>query len=84
MTRLGARAKLVAAMAKHGFANYRREWWHFTFGADDTGRSFDVPVNSHMEQAKNSTRDVNPSIATVLRTWSGDLVYVRSLRRLRG
>ena len=48
-----ARAKLVAAMAKHGFANYKREWWHFTFGADDTGRSFDVPVNSHMEQAKN-------------------------------
>lgn len=23
---------LVAAMAKGGFVNYRREWWHFSFG----------------------------------------------------
>lgn len=25
------RALLVAAMARHGFRNYAREWWHFTY-----------------------------------------------------
>ena len=27
-----SRAVLVAAMRVHGFKNYFREWWHFTFG----------------------------------------------------
>ena len=26
------RYQLVAAMAKRGFANYHREWWHFSYG----------------------------------------------------
>lgn len=36
------RAKLVAAMRAGGFANYSREWWHFTWTASD-GPSLDVP-----------------------------------------
>ena len=28
-----SRAVLVATMRVHGFKNYFREWWHFTFGA---------------------------------------------------
>ena len=27
-----SRRKLVAAMAAHGFHNYHREWWHFSYG----------------------------------------------------
>lgn len=40
-----ARAMLVAEMAKAGFENYRREWWHFTLRDEpypDT--CFDFPV----------------------------------------
>ena len=39
-----ARQTLKRAMERHGFANYAKEWWHFTFGAADDGRVFDVPV----------------------------------------
>jgi D-alanyl-D-alanine dipeptidase len=28
-----SRAELVAAMRAHGFKNYFREWWHFTYGS---------------------------------------------------
>jgi D-alanyl-D-alanine dipeptidase len=49
-----ARTTMVSAMAKRGFANYRREWWHFTFGVDDArGGSFDVPIRSHAGRAGN-------------------------------
>ena len=41
-----ARQTLKRVMARHGFANYHKEWWHFTYGAADDGRSFDVPVRS--------------------------------------
>jgi D-alanyl-D-alanine dipeptidase len=27
----GNRKRLVAAMERHGFANYDREWWHFSY-----------------------------------------------------
>jgi D-alanyl-D-alanine dipeptidase len=39
------RALLIAAMKRHGLANYRREWWHFTF-SDRSGkaRAFDFPI----------------------------------------
>lgn len=37
------RDTLVQAMRKHGFHNYAREWWHFTYGGGD-GPSFDVPI----------------------------------------
>lgn len=39
------RRTLVEAMHKHGFRNYAREWWHFTYG-DGVGPSYDVPVRA--------------------------------------
>ena len=38
------RARLVEAMARHGFGNYKREWWHFSYPAADQRRAYDVPV----------------------------------------
>lgn len=35
---------LVRAMARHGFVNYKREWWHFSYPAADRGRAYDFPV----------------------------------------
>jgi zinc D-Ala-D-Ala dipeptidase len=37
-----ARAVLVAAMGRHGFRNYFREWWHFSFGPP--GERYDFPI----------------------------------------
>ena len=39
------RKMLVAAMRKHGFANYHMEWWHFTFRPEpfpDTYFNFEI------------------------------------------
>ena len=41
-----ARQTLKRYMERHGFSNYRKEWWHYTYGAADDGRSFDVPVHA--------------------------------------
>ena len=41
---LKARLILVDLMAKHGFENFLREWWHFTFQDATAHQSFDVPV----------------------------------------
>ncbi|GGC85195.1 M15 family metallopeptidase [Chelatococcus reniformis] len=39
------RQLLVSAMAGRGFRNYRREWWHFTYGgARGATKPEDVPV----------------------------------------
>ena len=38
------RALLVRAMARHGFVNYKREWWHFSYPAADPRREYDFPV----------------------------------------
>lgn len=38
-----ARRLLLAAMRAHGFKNYFREWWHFTYGAQPR-QSYDVPI----------------------------------------
>lgn len=41
----GRRRMLVAAMAKGGFANYRREWWHFSLQdrpANAPAHDFDI------------------------------------------
>lgn len=35
---------LLAAMARLGFANYKREWWHFSYPAADTGVAYDFPI----------------------------------------
>jgi len=41
------RRKLVEAMAREGFANYAREWWHFRFSKEPFGgRVFDFPVTA--------------------------------------
>jgi D-alanyl-D-alanine dipeptidase len=38
------REKLVALMKRHGFANYPREWWHFTFHGAENAPSHDVEI----------------------------------------
>lgn len=38
------RTMLVAAMAKHGFSNYHREWWHFTYAAGTSAFAYDFPI----------------------------------------
>ncbi len=38
-----ARGLLLAAMRAHGFKNYFREWWHFTYGAQPR-QGYDVPI----------------------------------------
>jgi D-alanyl-D-alanine dipeptidase len=38
------RELLVRAMARHGFVNYKREWWHFSYPAADRRRAYDLPV----------------------------------------
>lgn len=44
---LSHRRRLVAAMARHGFRNYRREWWHFTLNGEPfPKRAFDFPVTA--------------------------------------
>jgi len=35
---------LVAAMAKRGFSNYHREWWHYTFRSGASSSYFDFPI----------------------------------------
>lgn len=40
------RQLLRRVMERHGFKNYSREWWHYTFGASDDGPTFDVPVTA--------------------------------------
>jgi zinc D-Ala-D-Ala dipeptidase len=37
-----ARAALLDAMARQGFSNYRREWWHFDYAA--AGGPYDFPI----------------------------------------
>ncbi len=38
------RRKLRAVFEKAGFANYRREWWHFSFKSDRKPRASNAPV----------------------------------------
>jgi D-alanyl-D-alanine dipeptidase len=38
------RATLLAAMRKHGFKNYFREWWHFTFAGAKPTQAYDFPI----------------------------------------
>ncbi len=38
------RGTLNAAMRRHGFANYFREWWHFSFGAAPDPRAYDFAI----------------------------------------
>jgi zinc D-Ala-D-Ala dipeptidase len=38
------RETLVALMKRHGFENYPREWWHYTFKDAGSAASYDVEV----------------------------------------
>ena len=39
------RRRLVEAMAAEGFANYPKEWWHYTWQPEPTpGTAYDFPV----------------------------------------
>ncbi|MDO9411464.1 MAG: M15 family metallopeptidase [Pseudolabrys sp.] len=38
------RRVLLDAMQKHGFSNYKREWWHFSLNSADSGVAYDLPV----------------------------------------
>jgi len=38
------RDRLVQAMRRRGFVNYKREWWHFSYPAADPRREYDVDV----------------------------------------
>jgi D-alanyl-D-alanine dipeptidase len=40
-----SRALLVAAMAKQGFKNYFREWWHFVYAVGPPTASQDFPIH---------------------------------------
>jgi zinc D-Ala-D-Ala dipeptidase len=42
---------LVAAMAKRGFTNYHREWWHFTYAYRAPYASYDVPIRPRPTRA---------------------------------
>jgi len=39
------RDALVALMRRHGFVNYPREWWHFTYGDAETAPVYDVEID---------------------------------------
>lgn len=41
-----ARVMLLEAMRRHGFKNYFREWWHFSFGPQPR-QGYDVPIAPH-------------------------------------
>lgn len=38
------RNRLLQAMHRHGFVNYKREWWHFSYPAADPRRELDFVV----------------------------------------
>jgi zinc D-Ala-D-Ala dipeptidase len=38
------RALLVTAMRKHGFSNYYREWWHFSYAGAGPSGHYDFPI----------------------------------------
>ena len=39
------RALLVAVMAKRGFSNYHREWWHFAYANRGAAPHYDFPIS---------------------------------------
>lgn len=38
------RERLAALMRRHGFKDYAREWWHFTFAGASGAESFDIEI----------------------------------------
>jgi zinc D-Ala-D-Ala dipeptidase len=46
------RAVLIAAMTRHGFRNYHREWWHFSFSSAVPLPHHDFPIRSRNAKAQ--------------------------------
>ena len=40
------RGVLVAAMARRGFRNYHREWWHFSYARPGPASPHDFPIRA--------------------------------------
>jgi D-alanyl-D-alanine dipeptidase len=38
------RRLLLEAMRRHGFTNYKREWWHFSYNGADVAAAYDFPI----------------------------------------
>ena len=38
------RQRLRMVMEQHGFRNYEKEWWHYSFSSDPSTALFDVPI----------------------------------------
>jgi D-alanyl-D-alanine dipeptidase len=50
------REVLISAMARQGFVNYSKEWWHFSLpGAG--GPAYDFPITSHTDSALGNGRE---------------------------
>jgi len=49
------RALLVAVMAKRGFKNYHREWWHFAFGNRGSAPHYDFPISPRLAKTPPET-----------------------------
>jgi D-alanyl-D-alanine dipeptidase len=47
------RRLLVTLMARHGFRNYYREWWHFVYAAGAPAQFHDFPI---VQEADGTTR----------------------------
>jgi D-alanyl-D-alanine dipeptidase len=45
------RSRLVAAMAKRGFRNYHREWWHFSYSVSPPPQHYDFPIRPRTAKA---------------------------------
>jgi D-alanyl-D-alanine dipeptidase len=46
MAQHARRRTLIQAMARQGFKNYFREWWHFSYPAADTRTEFNFPIET--------------------------------------
>jgi len=48
------RRVLVAAMARHGFRNYHREWWHFEYAGAAVAPHHDFPIRPPVAKAPSN------------------------------
>ncbi|HKA71085.1 MAG TPA: M15 family metallopeptidase [Xanthobacteraceae bacterium] len=48
------RSLLVVAMGKHGFRNYHREWWHFSFALPQVPAHYDFPIRPRGAKAQRN------------------------------
>jgi D-alanyl-D-alanine dipeptidase len=48
------RTTLLAAMAKQGFHNYHREWWHFSYSRSGRSSQHDFPIRPSLATRSNS------------------------------